>query len=152
GVTGDFARTTPAITGNTLIIGTQTGRFFAPPQVIALDTGDGHVIWQTQADSTPQAFITNSAVIAPGGTKGIAIVGVASNEELTAAFVAPLNWHWQFRGSVLAIDVATGHINWQTPMAPPGYYGNSIWGSTASVDLARNQVYVATGDTFMVPP
>jgi polyvinyl alcohol dehydrogenase (cytochrome) len=160
GIAGDFARTTPTISGNALIIGTQTGRFYAPqngvfntrPQVIALDTSDGHVLWTTIADNTPQAFVTNSAVIAPGGTKGIAILGVASNEELTAAFVPPVYWQWQFRGSALAIDVATGAIVWQTPMAPPGYYGNSIWGSTASVDTARKQVYLATGDTYMVPP
>jgi polyvinyl alcohol dehydrogenase (cytochrome) len=159
GVAGDFARTTPAITGNTLIIGTQTGRFFAPqngvfntqPQLIALDTGTGTVLWQTKVDQTPQAFVTNSAVIAPGGTKGVAIIGVASNEELTAAFVPPSFWQWQFRGSAVAIDVATGLILWQTYTAPPGYYGNSIWGSTAAVDLARNQVYLATGDTFMAP-
>src|SRR5215475_14043373 len=30
GVAGDFARGTPAISGNRLIIGSQTGRFFAP--------------------------------------------------------------------------------------------------------------------------
>jgi outer membrane protein assembly factor BamB len=30
GISGDFARTTPTVSGHTLIIGTQTGRFFAP--------------------------------------------------------------------------------------------------------------------------
>jgi polyvinyl alcohol dehydrogenase (cytochrome) len=160
GVAGDFARATPAITGNTLIIGSQTGRFFSPqngvfstqPQVFALDTRTGSLLWKTAVDQTPQAYVTNSAVIARGGTNGIAIVGVASNEELTAAFVPPSFWQWQFRGSALALDVATGAILWQTFTAPQGYYGASVWGSTASVDLARKQVYIATGDNFMVPP
>ena len=160
GVAGDYARATPAITGNTLIIGTQTGKLFAPqngvfntqPQVLALDTGTGSLLWKTTVDQTPQAFVTASAVIAPGGTSGIAIVGVASNEELNAAFVAPAYWQWQFRGSALALDVATGKILWQTFTAPQGYYGNSVWGSTAAVDLARNQVYIGTGDNYMVPP
>lgn len=159
GVPGDFARATPTITGHTLIIGTQTGRFFAPqnglfntqPQVIALDTSDGHLLWKTQADQTPQAFVTNSGVIAPGGTQGIAIFGIASNEELTAAFVPPSFWQWHFRGSALAIDVATGAVVWQTYMTAPGYFGNAIWGSTASVDVARQQVYLTTGDTYMAP-
>jgi len=159
GVAGDYARATPAITGNTLIIGTQTGKLFGQngvyttqPQVLALDTGTGKLLWKTTVDQTPQAFVTSSAVIAPGGTSGMAIVGIASNEELTAAFVAPAYWQWQFRGSALALDVATGKILWQTFTAPQGYYGNSIWGSTAAVDLARNQVYVGTGDNYMVPP
>ncbi|MBS0418636.1 MAG: PQQ-binding-like beta-propeller repeat protein [Proteobacteria bacterium] len=152
GAPNDFARATPAITGNTLIIGTQSGRSFVPPQLIALDIRDGSLIWKMTADSTAQAFITNSAVIAPGRTNGIAIVGIASNEELTAAFVPPSFWQWQFRGSALAVDVATGERVWQTYVTAPGYYGNAIWGSTASVDLARNQVYVATGDTYMAPP
>src|SRR5580704_7606327 len=92
GVAGDFARATPAITGNTLIIGSQTGRFFSPqngvfstqPQVFALDTRTGSLLWKAAVDKTPQAYVTSSAVIAPGGTNCIAIVGVASNEELTA--------------------------------------------------------------------
>jgi polyvinyl alcohol dehydrogenase (cytochrome) len=159
GVTGDYARATPAITGNTLIIGSQTGKFFAPqngvfatqPQVFALDTNTGSLLWKTTVDQTPQAFVTNSAVIAPGGTNGIAIVGVASNEELTAAFVPPLYWQWGFRGSALALDVATGAILWQTFTVPQGYFGGSVWGSTASVDLLRNQVYISTGDNYMVP-
>ncbi|MBC8740487.1 PQQ-binding-like beta-propeller repeat protein [Paraburkholderia sp. UCT31] len=60
-------------------------------------------------------MVTQSAVIA----NGTAFVGTTSNEELMAAYVPPPAWQWSFRGSVVALDVATGAIKWQTYMAPP---------------------------------
>lgn len=155
GVVGDYARATPAVSGNTLILGTQTGKFFDPAhgvvntqaQVLALDASNGNLLWQTVVDDTLQSMVTNSAVV----VNGQAIIGVASNEELTAAFVPPGYWTWQFRGSVVALDVATGKINWKTYTVPQGYFGGSVWGSTAAVDVGRNQVYVASGNNYMVP-
>ncbi len=156
GVTGDYARATPAISGDTLILGNQSGHllgsaFSQPPaqpaQVFAADKNTGAKLWSRQVDPTALSFVTNSAVVA----NGLAIVGVASNEELVAAFVPPANWTWHFRGSALALDVRTGSIVWQTYTVPPGYFGGSIWGSTAAVDVARHQVYLGTGNNYAVP-
>ena len=36
-------------------------------------------------------------------------------------------------------------------MAPAGYSGVNIWGSTPVVDTARNIVYVSTGDNYSHP-
>jgi polyvinyl alcohol dehydrogenase (cytochrome) len=160
GVPGDYARATPAIFGNTLIIGSQSGRFYNPQngitntqaRVLALDTGSGKLLWQTVVDSTPQSYVTTSAAIAPGNSKSLAILGVASNEELTAAFYPPSLWQWQFRGSAVALNVATGAIVWQTYTVPQGYFGAAIWGSTPAIDLSTNTVFVGTGDTYMAPP
>jgi polyvinyl alcohol dehydrogenase (cytochrome) len=150
-ITGDYARATPAVTGNTLILGNQSGHLTppSPAQVFAVNATTGAKLWNTQVDTTVYSFVTNSAVVVNGTT---AIVGVTSNEEVVSAFVPPGYWAWHFRGSVLALDVATGAIKWQTYTVPLGYYGGSVWGSTASVDLKRNQVYVATGNNYMVPP
>ena len=91
--------------------------------------------------------MTHSAIVA-GRT---AYVGIASNEELIAAFVPKAFWQWQFRGSVVALDVHTGAIKWRTYTVPEGYYGGAIWGSTGAVDLKRGQVYMATGNNYWVP-
>lgn len=152
GVPGDYSRTTPAVTGTTLILGSQSGKFVdgvhdTRAKVFALSTVNGSVLWMKPVDQTYQSMVTSSAVV----VNGTAIVGVTSNEELTAAFVPPAYWQWTFRGSAVALDVSTGAIKWQTFTAPPGYYGAAVWGSTASVDLSRNQIYVATGDNYMVP-
>lgn len=162
GVTGDFARATPAIAGNTLILGNQAGKLSDPrgASVIGVDKRSGDLLWRTaidgaftgdpSSDSFKQrySFITHSAVVADGK----AIVGIASNEELIAGFVPKAwGWTWNFRGSVLALDVATGAIVWRTYTVPAGYYGGAVWGSTGAVDLGRRQVYMATGNNYMVP-
>jgi polyvinyl alcohol dehydrogenase (cytochrome) len=155
-IAGDFARATPAVAGDALILGNQSGKFLGaslgqpepqPARVFAVNKHTGEPMWSTQVDTTLRSFVTHSAIVA----KGLAIVGTASNEELVAAFVPKAFWSWQFRGSVVALDVATGAIRWKTYTVPDGYYGGAVWGSTGAVDPKRNQVYMATGNNYMVP-
>ena len=155
-VPGDFARATPAITGDALILGNQAGRllgaaFFqpepAPASVFAVDKNTGAALWSTQIDSTPFSYVTHSALV----VDGTAFVGTASNEELLSAFVPPAFWQWNFRGSITALDVATGAVKWKTYTVPVGYFGGAIWGSTGAVDKKRNLLFIATGNNYMVP-
>ncbi len=59
-----------------------------------------------------------------------------------------------FRGSVVALNAATGAILWRTYTTPEnggqpgGWSGSSVWGSSPVVDLARQQVVIATGDNY----
>jgi polyvinyl alcohol dehydrogenase (cytochrome) len=158
GIPGDFARATPAVAGNTLIFGNQAGKLIAPDfssfgvadaaRVVAVDKNSGNLLWMTKVDpGHTLSMVTHSAIVA----QGMAIVGVTSNEELIAGFVPKPYWQWKFRGSVVALDVATGAIKWKTYTVPEGYYGGSVWGSTGAVDLKRKLVYMATGNNFMVP-
>src|SRR4029079_17334682 len=80
---------------------------------------------------------------------GRVYIGVASQEEALAAFVP--GYQLSFRGSMLALDAASGQILWKTYVAPQGFTGNAIWGSTASIDTKRKQLYVATGNNYSVP-
>src|SRR5262249_419348 len=57
-----------------------------------------------------------------------------------------------FRGSFMALDLYTGVVRWKTVLAPPGYTGNAVWGSSPAVDPARGSVYIATGNNYSVPP
>ena len=156
GIPGDFARATPAVAGNALILGNQSGKFLGtafgqpnpqPARVFAVDKVTGDPLWSTQIDATYLSFVTHSAVVADG----MALVGTASNEELVAGFVPKAYWQWQFRGSVVALDVTTGAIKWKTYTVPEGYYGGAVWGSTGAVDLKSNQVFMATGNNYWVP-
>jgi polyvinyl alcohol dehydrogenase (cytochrome) len=152
GIPGDFARATPAISGNLLIMGNQSGKIGAPnspapARVFAVDKHTGAPVWTTQVDDTFMSFVTQSAVV----YNGTVYVGTASNEELVAAFVPKAYWTWSFRGAAVALDAATGAIKWKTYTVPEGYYGGSIWGSTPAVDAARNTVYMTTGNNFWVP-
>lgn len=155
GIAKDFARATPAIAGDLLILGNQSGKFlqaFGQPapqaaRVFAVNKHTGAPVWVTQVDQTVLSFITHSAIVA----KDTVLVGTASNEELVAGFVPKAYWSWHFRGSVVALDVATGAIKWKTYMVPEGYYGGAIWGSTGAVDLERNVAYMATGNNYWIP-
>ena len=155
GIARDFARSAPAVSGDALILGNQSGKFvqaFGQPapqaaRVFAVNKHTGAPMWSTQVDPTPLSMVTHSPILADGSV----IVGVASNEELIAAFVPPVYWQWQFRGSVVALDPATGAIKWKTYTVPQGYYGGSVWGGGGSYDKAHKLVYLATGNNFMVP-
>ena len=75
---------------------------------------------------------------------------MSSLEEALAAFV-PGYVCCSFRGSMLALDLKTGAILWKTFLAPPGYSGNAVWGSSPAIDTKRKQVYIATGNNYSVP-
>ena len=155
GIAGDVVRATPAVAGKLLIMGNLSGRFIQafgqpvpqPARVFAVDKDTGNLVWVRQVDDTQLSFVTNSPIV----YKDTAFVGIASNEELISAFVPKANWHWQFRGSVVALDVKTGHIKWKTYTVPEGYYGGSVWGSTGAVDQRRNLLFMTTGNNYMVP-
>lgn len=150
GVPYDKARATPALGGGKVVVGTQ-GSILAPGggpggKVLAFDKATGALVWSTQADPHLAAIITQSATIHGNQV----FVGVASQEEALAAFVP--GYQLSFRGSLLALDLNTGAVRWQTKTAPPGYTGNAIWGSSPAVDTSRGAVYIATGNNYSVPP
>lgn len=62
-----------------------------------------------------------------------------------------------FRGSFSKLDIRNGAILWQTFMLPDNfgnkgqYAGAAIWGSSPSIDISRNHVYIATGNLYSAP-
>jgi polyvinyl alcohol dehydrogenase (cytochrome) len=151
GVPFDKARATPAVSGDKVIVGTQ-GSILVPGgapggKVFAVDKNTGAVRWVTTVDDHPAAIVTQSVTVHGGRV----FVGVASMEEALAGFV-PGYPCCSFRGSMLALDVATGAILWKTYLAPSGYSGNAVWGSSPAVDVKRGQVYVASGNNYSIPP
>jgi polyvinyl alcohol dehydrogenase (cytochrome) len=146
GIPSAVARTSPAVSGTVVYIGDQHGA-----HLMAVDATTGNLIWMTQLDAHPDAMITASPVVS-----GHAVyVGVSSSEE--AAATTPGYVCCTFRGSVVALDAATGHTLWKTYTVPPnngqagGYSGAAMWSSTPVVDAARNALYITTGNNYSVP-
>ena len=145
GVAGDKARATPAIAGNKLIVGTQGGPSSGGGKVLAFNKDTGALLWSTTLDTHPAAVITQSATVFGNRV----FVGTSSREEGLA-----LNPNYDccsFRGQMAALNLGTGTIVWQVRMAPVGFPGNAVWGSSPAIDAKRGQLYIATGNNYDAP-
>jgi polyvinyl alcohol dehydrogenase (cytochrome) len=123
--------------------------------VYALDAASGKQIWKVNIEPHPRAVLTGAPVL----YKKKLYVPVSSWEE-TISSVAQYQC-CTFRGSVVAMDTKTGHIDWKTyvmPEAKPyktnaagtpmlGPAGAAIW-SAPTIDKKRGQLYVTTGDSY----
>jgi polyvinyl alcohol dehydrogenase (cytochrome) len=177
-----FSRNTPAVKDNKLVVGSQkhliipTCPVGAPAcipndgaVVAAIDRNTGDLLWSTLVDDHPGAKITSSPVI-HGNT---VFVGVSSWEEDLAINSSAAQFGGDptdpypccsFVGSVVALDLQSGDIRWQTFMAPgtdvpdgillpgeTGFTGVAVYGGSPSVDLVRRQVYIPTANNYTVP-
>jgi polyvinyl alcohol dehydrogenase (cytochrome) len=158
GIAGDVSRTSPAIAGDTLILGDGWIRnnVTAGAHVFAVDRRNGNLRWLTRVHEHRSAIVTASPVV----HDGVAYVGIASKEEGLAG--TPGYECCTFRGAFVALDVRTGRLLWKTYMVPsnsdggdingPGYYsGNGVWGSSPVIDAQRGLVYVGTANNFSAP-
>jgi polyvinyl alcohol dehydrogenase (cytochrome) len=138
------SRTTPAVAGGTVYVGTQEGAW-----LLAIEAATGNLLWKTQLETPtndPFAIITTS----PAVFGGVVYTGVASSEEGLAGFV-PSYPCCKARGSVVAVNATTGAIAWKTYTVPPGYSGGGVWGSNFVVDPSRGTVFVSTGNNYSHP-
>jgi polyvinyl alcohol dehydrogenase (cytochrome) len=120
--------------------------------VYALDAQSGALLWKTQVDSHPLARIEGSTL-----HLSRLYVAVASSEPDSAR--DPGYGCCTFRGSVAALDVANGHVEWKSylvaeePRAVNGAGGAPRFApagvpavAAPTVDATRSLLYVATGD------
>ncbi|MFF7213748.1 PQQ-binding-like beta-propeller repeat protein [Streptomyces sp. NPDC008238] len=143
GIAGDISRLSPAYWNGTLVTGSgeQRGNSTEGAYLFGIDALTGTRLWKTRIDADPAAIVTSSPVIADG----VVYVGVSSKAE---RFAPP----YTFRGSVVALDAATGKQLWKTYVIPEGYTGGAVWGSNPVVDRKTGLVYVGTGNNYTVPP
>ena len=106
------------------------------PNLLALLLSTGVVLWDAVLSRQPDADVYSSPVYWDGrvfmGTSG------PGNDDSTA------------RGSVVALDEATGHLLWRTYTVPPGHDGGGVWSSPA-IDPATGRLYVGTGNAYHPP-
>lgn len=124
----------------------------------AVDAASGELIWKKKVGRHPAAVLT----AAPSLHDGTLYVPVSSQEEASAA--VPGYECCTFRGSIAALDAATGEEKWRTYLVDEpvhhdtaedgspriGPSGVAAWNSPA-IDAARGQLYVATGDNYSAP-
>jgi polyvinyl alcohol dehydrogenase (cytochrome) len=126
----------------------------------AVDAATGALLWKREVDEHPLARITGSPTL----YNGRLYVPLTSYEESQGS--NPSYECCTFRGSVVAVDAATGAIVWKTYMIDElpkprgksttgatlyGPAGATIW-SAPAIDIKRGAIYVATGNTYSDPP
>jgi polyvinyl alcohol dehydrogenase (cytochrome) len=146
GIPGMISRSTPAVQGNSLIVGTLTNGW-----LLSINRKKGTLQWKSQLDTHPAAVLTQSPVV----YNNMIYIGVSSQEEFFA--VDPNYSCCTFRGSILEVNLNSGAIMWKTYTAPDnggqpgGYSGNAVWGSTPVVDPSRHLIFIGTGNNYTVP-
>ena len=124
--------------------------------VHAVDANTGALLWKQKIDDHPAARIT-------GGTAfhaGKIYVPVSSVEEAFAQ--SPAYECCKFRGSIVALDAATGKQIWKSYAVadPPkelekSATGTQLWGpagaaiwAAPTIDLKKNVLYAGTGNSY----
>lgn len=108
-----------------------------------LDRTTGEIVWSVELDDHPQANLYSSPVMAGG----MLVLGVASTE------LATMVDDYVFRGSVVALDPATGAEQWRTYTTTDDETagaGVSVW-SSAAVDESLGMLFIGTGNTYEEP-
>lgn len=141
GVSGAVSRTSPAVNADTVYIGDLNGA-----HLMAIDTADGSLRWIRQLDSHPAAILTQSPVV----YNGTVYLGVSSTESTLPAR-QPGYPCCTFRGSMTAVDAATGAMKWKTYTVPTGYSGAAVTGGSPVVDPGSGTLYFGTGNNYSIP-
>ncbi len=128
-------------------------------RVYAIDAMTGKQFWRKKVDNHPNATITGTPALHAGSL----FVPVSSLEVTSAA--DPKYDCCTFRGSVAALDPATGSIKWQSYTVPStpkeqgktaagakilGPSGAPIWNSP-TYDAKRGRLYFGSGENYSSP-
>ena len=127
--------------------------------VYSVDATTGRLRWKRKVDEHPVARVTGT----PRLHEGRLYVPVSSAEEFIGA--DPKYPCCTFRGSVVALDAASGEVVWKTYVIPDqpkptrtnkvgtqlyGPSGAAIW-SSPTLDEKTGTLYVTTGDSYSDP-
>jgi polyvinyl alcohol dehydrogenase (cytochrome) len=174
---GDFTGT-PVVAGGTLVAGTNLGSIFALNPANGKIRWSRHVAQpingsaaiDVHAPGGPTAFVPLAAVGKPQllalslATGAVRWRATLSKQAGSDVFSSPTFWRGRLyigtsgpgnddstaRGSVVALDEATGRIRWRTYTVPPRHDGGGVW-ATPSIDPATGRLYVGTGNAYHAP-
>src|SRR5262245_31695936 len=154
GHAGDYARTSPSLAGNTLIVGVIKGTPAVPcdpdpnacPNMLGIDARTGALRWSARIHEDTRAAMTGSPMLAGN----MVITGISANGAGGTTST--------FRAAIVALDVRTGRILWRADSVPalpqtngvPGYAGATMF-SPPAVDFAAGLVYGTFGQAYHVP-
>jgi polyvinyl alcohol dehydrogenase (cytochrome) len=124
--------------------------------VHAVDAVTGQLLWKVKVDDHPASRVTGAPVFYDGRL----YVPVSSVEEASA--MAPTYECCKFRGSLVALDGASGKQVWKTFSVPDpatpykkSATGTQLWGpagaaiwSAPTIDTKKKVIYAGTGNSY----
>jgi polyvinyl alcohol dehydrogenase (cytochrome) len=138
GIPGSISRTSPALAHGLVLIGDLSGN------MIGIDADTGERRWIRELDPNPNTIVTTSPVV-HGHTL---LIATSSSGGGPARAI--------FRGSMLALDVRTGRIIWQTFVLPDnggveGGFAGGAFVNPPAIDVEHGLVLGAAGQLYTQP-
>lgn len=115
----------------------------------AVNAATGADAWNRTLDDKLNAHLYATPLIVPANAdrKPVVIQAIGSDQEsLTIHGKNPVD----FRGSIVALDLATGDELWRTWLSPEGLFGAPVWGTPVLVP-ALDLVVFGTGNAYVAP-
>lgn len=138
GVAGAVSRSSPALVGGAVVVGDLNGN------LMAVDAATGDLLWVTELDPNPNTIVTTSPIV-HGDRLFIATSSAGGNPGRAI-----------FRGSMIALDVQTGDIVWQSFVLPdnngePGGFAGGAFVNPPAIDVEHGLVFGAAGQLYTQP-
>jgi polyvinyl alcohol dehydrogenase (cytochrome) len=135
GITGSISRTSPALSHGLVLIGDLNGN------MMGIEAETGNLRWITELDPNPNTIVTTSPVV-----HGDHLYIATSSSGGGAARLA-------FRGSMIALDILTGKIVWQTFVLPDnGGLAGGAFVNPPAIDVEHGLVFGAAGQLYNTEP
>ena len=133
-----ISRTSPAIAHGLVFIGDLNGN------MMGIDAETGDLRWLTELDPNPNTIVTTSPVVLDDRL----YIATSSSGGGAARQV--------FRGSMIALDIDTGRIVWQSFVLPdnggmPGGFAGGAFVNPPAIDVENGLVFGAAGQLYTQP-
>ena len=138
GIEDSISRTSPALAHGLVLVADLNGN------MMGIDAATGDLRWLTELDPNPNTIVTTSPVV-HGNTLFIATSSSGGGD---ARLI--------FRGSMIALDIRTGRIIWQTFVLPdnggvPGGFAGGAFVNPPAIDVRNGLVFGAAGQLYAQP-
>ena len=137
-ITGSISRTSPALAHGLVLIGDLNGN------MMGVDAATGNLRWMTELDPNPNTIVTTSPVVHGDNL----YIATSSSGGGVARQI--------FRGSMIALDIRTGRIVWQTFVLPdngglPGGFAGGAFVNPPAIDVEHGLLFGAAGQLYFQP-
>ena len=138
GIANSISRTSPAYARGLIFIGDLNGN------MMGIDAATGDLRWITELDANPNTIVTTSPIVHANRL----YIATSSSGGGPARQI--------FRGSMVALDIRTGEIVWQSFVLPdnddqPGGFAGGAFVNPPAIDLENGLIYGAAGQLYTQP-